>query len=156
MSTTQPTSRRGRIAQQRPGAARHPARLLVGVVAVGATAALGFQATAASPPTAALSTAPAGSTASASGGRFTALKPGTRYAWTASVDGIGRAAGSFQTAPPNLERPVRFVAFGDYGSGNDHEYAVGRVAAAQAPAFALTAGDNSYLAATAPLLDRNI
>src|SRR4051812_39261238 len=60
--------------------------------------------------------APDGSTASASGGRFTALKPGTRYAWTASVDGIGRAAGSFQTAPPNVERPVRFVAFGDYGS----------------------------------------
>jgi hypothetical protein len=59
MSTTQRTSRRGRIAQQRPGAARHPARLLAGVVAVGATAALGFQATAAGPPTAAPSTAPA-------------------------------------------------------------------------------------------------
>src|SRR4051794_8591748 len=59
MSTSQPPSRRGRIAQQRPGAARHPARLLVGVVAAGATAALGFQATAASPPTAAPSTAPA-------------------------------------------------------------------------------------------------
>jgi hypothetical protein len=100
--------------------------------------------------------APDGRPAEAVDGRFSGLKPGTRYAWTASVDGIGRAAGSFQTAPPNLRRPIRFVAFGDYGSGNDHEYAVGRIAAAQAPAFALTAGDNSYLAATAPLLDRNI
>ena len=53
MSTTQRISRRRRTAQQRPGAARHPARLLVGVVAAGATAALGFQATAASPPSAA-------------------------------------------------------------------------------------------------------
>src|SRR4051794_39363027 len=99
---------------------------------------------------------PDGSSADAVDGRFTGLEPGTRYAWAASVDGMARAAGSFQTAPPNLERPVRFVAFGDYGSGNDHEYAVGRIAAAQAPAFALTAGDNSYLTAAAPLLDRNI
>src|SRR4029079_10793492 len=72
------------------------------------------------------------------------------------VAGIARARGPFQTAPTNLDHPIRFVAFGDYGSGNDHEYAIGRVAAAQAPAFVLTAGDNSYLTAAAPLLDRNI
>src|SRR5262245_34354293 len=69
--------------------------------------------------------APDGSEVVASGGRFSGLRPGTRYAWTASIDGIARAAGSFQTAPPNLRRPIRFVAFGDYGSGNDHEWAVG-------------------------------
>src|SRR5919107_1674967 len=65
MSTTQRISRRRRTAQQRPGAARHPARLLVGVVAVGATAAVGFQATAASPPSAATRAAAATSATSA-------------------------------------------------------------------------------------------
>jgi hypothetical protein len=100
--------------------------------------------------------APDGRVVEATAGRFDGLQPGTRYAWTASVDGSTRAAGSFQTAPPNLDRPIRFVAFGDYGSGNDHEYAVGRIAAAQAPAFVLSAGDNSYLTGAAPLLDRNI
>jgi hypothetical protein len=62
MSASQWNSRRERSGQQRTGAARHPARLLVGVVTAGATAALGFQATAASPPsaaTAAQSVAPA-------------------------------------------------------------------------------------------------
>ena len=72
--------------------------------------------------------APDGSTAEADGRPLHRPEPGTRYAWAASVDGIARAAGSFQTAPPNLRRPIRFVAFGDYGSGNDHEYAVGRIA----------------------------
>ena len=45
---------------------------------------------------------------------------------------------------------------GDYGSGNDHEWAVGRVLAAGRPDFVVTAGDNSYLVALPPLLDRNI
>ncbi len=45
---------------------------------------------------------------------------------------------------------------GDYGSGNDDEWAVGRVLAAQRPEFTVTAGDNSYLVAAEVLLDRNI
>src|SRR3954451_1197576 len=103
-----------------------------------------------------VATAPDGTFATARGGVFAGLKPGTRYGWTASVDGIGRATGSFRTAPQDPAAPIRLVAFGDYGSGNDHEVAVGRVAAAQDPALAVTAGDNSYLIAAPQLLDRNI
>jgi hypothetical protein len=103
-----------------------------------------------------VATAPDGTFATARAGTFAGLKPGTRYSWTASAGGIGRAAGSFRTAPQDPAAPIRLVAFGDYGSGNDHEVAVGRVAAAQDPALAVTAGDNSYLIAAPQLLDRNI
>jgi hypothetical protein len=99
---------------------------------------------------------PDGTQVRARDGRFTGLRPGTRYAWAVSVDGAARASGTFQTAPRTLRTPVRFVVFGDYGSGNDHEYAVGRVAAAQDPAFVLSAGDNSYLLGVASALDRNL
>ena len=51
---------------------------------------------------------------------------------------------------------MRFAVLADYGSGNDDEWAVGRLLAAQTPEFALTAGDNSYLVAAEFLLDRNI
>jgi hypothetical protein len=84
------------------------------------------------------------------------LQPGTRYAWVASVDDTAHASGSFVTPPATLERPVRFAVLADYGSGDDNEWAVGRVLVAQEPEFALTAGDNSYLVAAEPLLDRNI
>jgi predicted phosphodiesterase len=84
------------------------------------------------------------------------LRPDTRYAWTASVDGTAQASGSFTTPPRTLDRTVRFAVLGDYGSGNDDEWAVGRVLAAQRPDFAVSAGDNSYFVAAEPLLDRNI
>jgi hypothetical protein len=100
--------------------------------------------------------APDAPTVTAADGRFAALRTGTRYTWTANVDGIARAAGSFRTAPLALDEPITVVAIGDYGSGSDHEWAVARIAAAQDPALALTTGDNSYLVAAAPLLDRNI
>jgi hypothetical protein len=100
--------------------------------------------------------APDGRTLAASGSRFRGLEAGTRYAWTASVDGRARAAGAFTTAPADLSAAIRFAVIGDYGSGNDHEWAVGRVLAAQQPSFILTAGDNSYLLALPALLDRNI
>jgi hypothetical protein len=92
----------------------------------------------------------------ARGGELAGLAPGRRYTWAASVDGHAAATGSFRTAPRRMRAPITFAVIGDYGSGNDHEYAVGRVLAAQAPAFVLTAGDNSYLAAAPVLLDRNI
>jgi hypothetical protein len=95
-------------------------------------------------------------TSVATGGRLTGLQPGTRYIWTASVDGVGRASGSFRTAPLDLEEPVRFAVIGDYGAGNDHEWAVGRTLAAERPDFVATAGDNSYLVGAPQLLDRNI
>jgi hypothetical protein len=103
-----------------------------------------------------VATAPDGTGTAATDGVFTGLRPGTRYSWTASVGGIGRAAGSFRTAPSDPTTPIRLVALGDYGSGNDHAFAVGRVAAAQDPALMVTAGDNSYLIAAPALLDRNI
>jgi hypothetical protein len=93
-----------------------------------------------------------GSQAEARGGSFTGLEPGTVYAWTAAV----QASGSFVTAPATLDTPVTFGVIGDYGSGNDHEWAVARVLASGRPDFVLTAGDNSYLAALPQLLDRNI
>ena len=97
-----------------------------------------------------------GSRASAGDGRFSGLTPGTRYAWTAAVGGVVRASGSFHTAPVSRDAPVSFDVIGDYGSGNDHEYAIGRLLAAQLPDFVLTAGDNSYLFGASFLLDRNI
>ena len=84
------------------------------------------------------------------------LRPGSLYSWSASVDGTARAAGSFTTPPAALDRPVRFAVIGDYGAGNDDEWAVGRVLAAQRPEFTVTAGDNSYLVAAEIFLDRNI
>ena len=89
-------------------------------------------------------------------GVFTGLSAGTRYAWTAAVHGSTQASGSFETAPSTLSQPIDFGAIGDYGSGNDHEWAVARVLAAGRPDFVVTAGDNSYLAAFPQLLDRNI
>jgi predicted phosphodiesterase len=90
------------------------------------------------------------------GGALRGLKPDTRYSWIASVDATPQASGSFGTPPQTLDRTVRFGILGDYGSGNDDEWAVGRLLAAQQPEFVVTAGDNSYLVAAEVLLDRNI
>jgi predicted phosphodiesterase len=84
------------------------------------------------------------------------LRPDTRYAWSAVVDDQTRASGSFTTPPTGFGRPIRFGVLADYGSGNDREWAVGRILAAQRPEFVVTAGDNSYLVAAEVLLDRNI
>jgi predicted phosphodiesterase len=91
-----------------------------------------------------------------SAGVLRGLKPGLRYSWVASVAGTPEASGSFTTPPLTLDRPVRFAVLGDYGSGNNDEWAVGRLLAAQQPDFVVTAGDNSYLVAAEVLLDRNI
>jgi predicted phosphodiesterase len=99
---------------------------------------------------------PNGAEAHAAGGVVKGLQPDTRYSWIASIDGTAQAGGSFTTPPVALNRPVRFAVLADYGAGNDDEWAVGRLLAAQQPEFALTAGDNSYLVAAEVLLDRNI
>jgi predicted phosphodiesterase len=99
---------------------------------------------------------PEGASVHVAGGVLTGLQPATRYSWIASIEGTGQASGSFTTPPVGLARPVRFAVLADYGAGNDDEWAVGRLLAAQGPEFALTAGDNSYLVAAEFLLDRNI
>lgn len=99
---------------------------------------------------------PDGGPVEVAGGVMRGLQPDTRYSWVASVDGTAEAGGSFTTPPAALDRPVRFAVLADYGSGNDNEWAVGRLLAAQRPEFAVTAGDNSYLVAADVLLERNI
>ena len=99
---------------------------------------------------------PGGTPVAVTRGVMTGLRPGTRYSWVASVEGTAEAGGSFVTPPTTLAVPVRFAVLGDYGSGNDDEWAVGRLLAAQRPDFAVTVGDNSYLVAAEVLLDRNI
>jgi hypothetical protein len=100
--------------------------------------------------------APDGTSVTAIDGRFSHLQPGTRYLWTANIDGSSRAAGAFRTAPTSTATAIALVAFGDFGSGSSHEYAVGRLAAAADPALFLSTGDNGYPIAAPPLLDHQI
>lgn len=101
-------------------------------------------------------TRPDGRVISSADGDFTGLAPGARQGWVAEVDGRAMAWGTLTTAPADPEAPVRFVVFGDYGVGGEDQRAVGRVGAAQDPAFSVIPGDNSYLLAAAALLDHNI
>jgi hypothetical protein len=97
-----------------------------------------------------------GTVTSAPGGRATGLRSATRYVWTANLDGASAAAGAFSTAPLSTAMPITLVSYGDYGSGSAHEYAVARLAAAEHPAMFLSSGDNAYLLAASPFLDRSI
>ena len=92
----------------------------------------------------------------ADGERISGLAPDSQYAWVARVGGVAAAGGTLRTPPTELSRPMRFAVLADYGSGNDHEWAVGRVLAAHHPEFVVSAGDNSYFVAAGVLLDRNI
>ena len=103
-----------------------------------------------------VATTPDGRTVTSADGHLRGLAPGARQGWVAVVDGRARASGTITTAPADPRAPVRFTAFGDYGAGGEDEWAVGRVAAAQEPAFTVVPGDNSYLLAAPPLFDRNI
>jgi hypothetical protein len=103
-----------------------------------------------------VATTPGGRQVRSSDGRLRGLAPGARQGWVAEVDGRAAASGTLTTAPVAPGAGIRFTAFGDYGAGGEDEWAVGRVAAAQAPAFTLVPGDNSYLTAAPPLLDQNI
>jgi hypothetical protein len=98
----------------------------------------------------------AGREVTAEGGVLSGLRAGTRYAWTASVDGVGRASGTFTTPSPDPDVPIRIAALADYGIGGDEQYAVARTIAASRPDLVLTAGDNSYIAAPDLALDRNV
>lgn len=101
-------------------------------------------------------TTPDGRTVTSTDGRLRGLAPGARQGWVAVVDGGARAAGAITTAPTDPQAPIRFAVFGDYGAGGEDEWAVGRVAAAQSPAFTVVPGDNAYPVAAPPFFDRNI
>lgn len=103
-----------------------------------------------------VATTPDGRTITSTDGRLVGLTPGTRQWWVAAVGGTARAAGTVTTAPTDPNATVRFVAFGDYGAGGAAEWAVGRVAAAQEPAFSVVPGDNTYLLSAPVLFDHNI
>lgn len=103
-----------------------------------------------------VATTPDGRTVTSTDGRLRGLAPGARQGWVAVVDGTARAFGTVTTAPTDPAAPVTFTVFGDYGAGGEDERAVGRVAAAQTPAFSVVPGDNSYLLAAPPLFNRNI
>jgi predicted phosphodiesterase len=98
----------------------------------------------------------AGRTVGSRDGRLTGLRPGERYAWTASVDGLAAAAGSFATPSDDPAAPVRMAVLADYGIGGDAQRAVARTMAAARPGLVVTAGDNSYLSGPDFLLDRNV
>lgn len=100
--------------------------------------------------------APDGSPVAGRNGAFTRLQPDTRYEWSAEVSGSAEAAGAFRTAPETAGGDITMVSFGDYGSGNAHEYAVSRLAAATDPSLFLSGGDNSYLLSAPPFLNRAI
>ena len=103
-----------------------------------------------------VATTPDGRTLTSTDGRLRGLVPGARQGWVAVVDGRARASGTITTAPTDPRAPIRFTVFGDYGAGGEDEWAVGRVAAAQGPAFTVVPGDNSYLLAAPVLFDHNI
>ena len=103
-----------------------------------------------------VATTPDGRTVTSTDGHLTGLAPGARQGWVAVVDGQARAWGAITTAPVDPRASVRFTAFGDYGAGGEDERAVGRVAAAQDPAFTVVPGDNLYLFAAPPLFNRNV
>ena len=85
------------------------------------------------------------------------LRPGTRYAWTASVDGDGERAPARSPRPPTTRSAgPASPRSRDYGIGGDEQYAVARTIAAGRPDLVLTAGDNSYLSAPDIALDRNV
>jgi hypothetical protein len=115
-----------------------------------------WQTKAGQPPVTLSARAPDGSAVTATGGVLRGLQPATRYVWTADIGGSSAASGAFATAPTTTADPITLVSFGDYGSGSAQEYAVARLAAAADPSLFLSAGDNAYLAAASPMLNRSI
>jgi hypothetical protein len=103
-----------------------------------------------------VATTPDGRTIDSTTGHLSGLTPGSRQGWVAVVGGVARASGTLTTAPTDPSSVIRFTVFGDYGAGSDAEWAVGRVAAAQEPAFTVAPGDNTYLASAPVLFDHNI
>ncbi len=89
-------------------------------------------------------------------GVLSGLRAGTRYRWTASIDGAEASEGTVTTAPATLERPLELLVFGDYGAPNDDFRAVAALAASLRPRLLVTTGDNAYLVALPQLLDELI
>lgn len=101
-------------------------------------------------------TDPGGTVVRARRGHLTGLRPGTSYRWVATVDGAPAAAGRFRTAPTDLSRPLRLIAFGDYGAGDVASERVARLAAGEGASLLITAGDKMYPVAAPQLFDRHL
>ncbi len=97
-----------------------------------------------------------GGEVTAAGGTFRGLRPDTRYAWSASIDGRPAASGAFTTAPVDLSRGVDLIVFADYGASNDDSRAVARMAGEEDARLMITGGDNTYIVTLPQILDRNI
>ena len=92
----------------------------------------------------------------ADGRTFRGLRPDTRYAWTASLDGRPAASGAFTTAPEDLSRGVDLIVFADYGAPNDDSHAVARMAGEEDARLMITGGDNTFIVTLPQLLDVNL
>jgi hypothetical protein len=76
---------------------------------------------------------------------ITGLSPGTAYRYLVRTSGRTLAsAGSFATARPASDPHLRFVAFGDSGSGNANQMAVAARALDAAPDLVIHTGDVIY------------
>lgn len=77
--------------------------------------------------------------------RFTGLAAGTRFRYAVSQGGAPVATGSGRTWPAHLPPGgLRFAVFGDSGSGNANQLAVGEAIRKFDPEFALHVGDVVY------------
>jgi len=97
-----------------------------------------------------------GTTVRAQRGHFRGLQPDTAHRWVATVDGRPAATGGFVTAPTDLGRPVRLIAFGDYGAVNDGSRAVAEMAAGEDARLLVTMGDNMYPVTAPQVFDTNV
>jgi acid phosphatase type 7 len=78
--------------------------------------------------------------------RLSSLSPATTYAYEAFVDGqaVPDGAGQVRTAPSRGTGTVRFVAFGDSGTGSPEQRQIGQRLAGETFDLALHAGDIAY------------
>jgi hypothetical protein len=76
--------------------------------------------------------------------RLTGLAPQTEYAYDVSVRGVILTEGSFRTAPPTGAGQVRFVAFGDSGTGSVEQRKLAVRLASEQPDLLLHTGDVAY------------
>ncbi|HXH07668.1 MAG TPA: metallophosphoesterase family protein, partial [Vicinamibacterales bacterium] len=78
--------------------------------------------------------------------RLVGLSPGTRYEYDVFLDGVDLTGGTdaFTTAPPRGSGTVRFIAFGDSGTGSAEQRGLAQRMLADTFDLALHGGDLAY------------